>query len=463
MLQHFNSEEQEEAILHILINFPDKYFSLSSLKSYMFSNIPRIRIFEFIEQSHANQTPINFHILIQSIAYQNDEENVGGNEYLEKLKNLKEINPDNIRDYEKIVVDAWKSRKIIQVCIDAPARVKSVAEVQSVISYIRRELDNLDKGSTDDSVSSVGDLVEDIWEDLKNKHEAPGISGISTGLAGLDRLTGGKNSGDFWVIAGRPGMGKTAMICNMVLDDAKQNKKAMLFSLEMNKQLLIERMLSISTGIPLYPNIRMGDLDEEELNTIRDALNLFKIYPIFLDTNFIASLEYLETMIRKYKHFHDIDVFYIDYIQILAEREADQTHAIGRITRKCKLLAEELGIAVIAASQLNRNVEARQDKRPILNDLRQSGNIEEDGDIVLGLYRDKKYNIKTPDPRLMECIILKQRNGPTDTVLLDFKEETNKIRDKEGIHDGKQAKEKGEQVGETARAAVKSGVGEFFQ
>ena len=462
MLHNFNPEEQEEAVLHILINFPDKYFSLSSLKSYMFSNTARIRIFEFIEQSQSNQTPINFHILTQSIAYQNDVENVGGKDYLDKIKNLEDINPDNIRDYEKIVVDAWKSRSVIKICTEAPARVRSVAEVQNVVSYIRKRLDKLDQGTADDNVSEIKEIADDVWENLKTKRDDPGISGISTGLHGLDRLTVGKNEGDFWIVAGRPGMGKTAMICNMLLSDAKQDKKGILFSLEMKKQLLVERMLSISTGIPLYPNIRMGNLEEDQLDKIRSALTIFKSYPIYLDTNFIASIEYLETMIRKYKHLHDIDVVYIDYIQLLAERASDQTHEIGRITRKCKLLAEELGIAVVAASQLNRNVEARQNKRPILNDLRQSGNIEEDGDIILGLYRDKKYNLKTPDPTLMECIVLKQRNGPTDTVYLDFKEETNKIKDKEGFDDDKQAEKKGKQVGKAARAVVESRVGEFF-
>lgn len=462
MLQNFNSEEQEEAILHILINFPDKYFSLSSLKSYMFSNTSRIRIFEFIEQSHNNQTPINFHILTQSIAYQNDVDNVGGKEHLDRIKNLEGISPDNIRDYEKIVVDAWKSRTVIKICTEAPTKVRSVAEVQSAISFIRNGLDKLDKGTADDSVSEIKEIADSVWENIKNKKDDPGITGISTGMSGLDRLTAGKNEGDFWIVSGRPGMGKTAMICNMLLADAKQEKTGILFSLEMKKQLLVERMLSISTGIPLYPNIRMGSFEEDQLDQIKSALTIFKTYPIYLDTNFIASLEYLETMIRKYKHLHNIDVVYIDYIQLLAERDSDQTHAIGRITRKCKLLAEELAITVVAASQLNRNVELRQNKRPVLNDLRQSGNIEEDGDIVLGLYRDVKYNLKTPDPTLMECIVLKQRNGPTDTVFLDFKQETNKIKDKEGLNDDKQAEEKREQVGERLREPVESRVGEFF-
>jgi replicative DNA helicase len=306
------------------------------------------------------------------------------------------------------------------------------------------------------------ELAPIVLEGIISRNDAPGIPGISTGLRGLDRVTAGKMGGDFWLIAGRPGMGKTALMCNMLLSDAKQNKKGIMFSLEMNKQLLVERMLSITTGIPLYPNIRMGDLNEVELGTIKESLNLFQTYPLYLDTNFIASLEYLETMIRKYKHLKDIDIVYVDYIQLLAERESDQTHAIGRISRKCKLLAEELDITVVAASQLNRTLEGRQNKRPILPDLRQSGNLEEDGDIIVGLYRDKKYNLKTPDPNLMEAIVLKQRNGPTKTVYLDFKEETNKVKDKEGLNDDEQTKEEGEQVGKTARASAKQRVGEFF-
>ena len=226
-------------------------------------------------------------------------------------------------------------------------------------------------------------------------------------------MTSGKDGGELWIIAGRPGMGKTALMLNMLDTDAKQGKKGLFFSLEMKKQILVERLLAIETGIHLYPNIRMGDLDADELQEIKNTLGVFKHYPIFLDTSFIASLEYLEMMIRKYKYSEDIEVVYVDYVQLLAERDADATQALGRISRRCKLLAEEYDIPIVIASQLNRLVEVRTNKRPILSDLRQSGNLEEDADIVLGLYRDKKYNLKTPDPRLCELGVIKQRNGPT--------------------------------------------------
>jgi replicative DNA helicase len=461
MIKDFSPQESEEAILHILMVLPDRYFSLSSLKSYMFSSIPHSEIFEIIDKETKEKTIIDFHILTELAEASDSIEEKGGREFLEKLRDKEGINPDNIRQYERIVVDAWKTRNVISICSLAPSKIDNIAAIQDVIVNMRKELDKLDENTSTDSVSSLEVIADIVWEQIKEKKGDPGISGISTGLTGLDEKTAGMDGGELWLIAGRPGMGKTATMCNMLLTGAKQDRKGLLFSLEMNKQLLVERLLAINTGIHLYPNIRMGSLDDAQMKEIKESLSIFKHLPIFLDTNFIASLDYLEMMIRKYKHSEDIDIVYIDYIQLLAERDADATQALGRISRRCKLLAEELDIPVVVASQLNRSVEARTDKRPVLSDLRQSGNLEEDADLVLGLYRDKKYNMKTPDPRLVEGIVLKQRNGPTGTVFLDFEEETNILTDKEGFY-GKSTKEKGKQMGETISRASEREVEPLF-
>ena len=461
MIKDFSPQESEEAILHILMILPDRYFSLSTLKPQMFSVPAHEEIYELMESETKEKTVIDFHILTERAIAKNSIEKAGGIEFLKKLYDKQGINPENIRQYEKTVVDAWKVRNVINICATAPSTINNVASIQDTIVMIRKKLDRLDEHTSADSVSSLEVIADIVWEQISNKSDDPGISGISTGLSGLDYKTTGMNGGDFWIIAGRPGMGKTATMCNMLLSGAKQAKKGLFFSLEMNKQLLVERLLSIDTRIHLYPDIRMGKLNKDQLNIIKKSLGSFKNYPIFLDTNFIANMDYLEMMIRKYKHAEDIDVVYIDYVQLLAERDADATQALGRIARKCKLLAEELDVPVVIASQLNRELERRSNKRPVLSDLRQSGNLEEDADLVLGLYRDKKYNMKTHDPELMECIVIKQRNGPTGTVYLNFEEETNKLTDKEGFY-GEQTKTEGNSVGKTANATVKRQVEEFF-
>ena len=459
MIKDFSPQDSEEAILHILMILPDSYFSLSILRSYMFSVPSHSQNYEFMDRETKEKTVIDFHILVEKAKAKGNIEKAGGVKFLELLRDKKEINPDNIKTYERVVVDAWKARNVISICSTTPSRIDNIASIQDTIIDMRKKLDNLDEHTSTDSVSSLEIIADIVWEQIKEKKGDPGISGISTGLNGLDNLTAGMDGGELWLISGRPGMGKTATMLNMLLTGAKQSKTGLFFSLEMNKQLLVERLLSINTGIHLYPDIRMGSLDDEQLKIIKESLSIFKLYPIFLDTNFIASLDYLEMMIRKYRRSENIDIVYVDYIQLLAERDADSTQALGRISRRCKLLAEELNIPIVIASQLNRALEARSNKRPILSDLRQSGNLEEDADLVLAIYRDKKYNMKTPDPRLMEGIILKQRNGPTGTVYLDFEEETNILKDKEGFY-GKQTETKGRQVGERTSQAAKQRVTE---
>jgi replicative DNA helicase len=450
----FTPQESEEAILHIVMNSPDRYFSLSNLRAYMFSVPALSEIYKLIKEANDGKVIPDPHIITQMAEGKGVIDEAGGREYLTKIRDLKGINPDNIKAYEMSIISAWKARGVISICSLTPSEIDNVANIDSTILGIRKQLDKLDENTSSDSIVSLESVAEEVWERMKLKKSDPGISGISTGWKGLDRLTAGKDGGELWFISGRPGMGKTAMILNMLATDAKQDKKALLFSLEMKRQILVERLLAIETGIHLYPNIRMGNLDDEQLEVIRSALGTFKLYPIFLDTSFIASLDYLEMMIRKYKHSEDIDVVYVDYVQLLAERDADATQALGRISRRCKLLAEEYDIPIVIASQLNRSVEARTNKRPVLSDLRQSGNLEEDADVVLGLYRDKKYNTQTPDPRLTECLIIKQRNGPTGTVWLDFEEETNRFRDKEGFYDDKQAEAEGVTLGEGASPSI---------
>lgn len=459
MIKDFSPQDSEEAILHILMVLPESYYSLSALKPYMFSVPAHAEIYELMDEETKEKTVIDFHILTEKAMAKDSIERLGGMKFLRSLRDKNGINPDNIRTYEKTVIDAWKARNVISLCSSIPPKIDDITFIQDTIIHMRKKLDMLDENTSTDSVSSLEIIADIVWEQIKAKKGDPGISGISTGIEGLDNITAGMDGGELWYVAGRPGMGKTATMLNMLLAGAKQGKKGLFFSLEMNKQLLVERLLSINTGIHLYPDIRMGKLEDDQLVTIKESLSIFKLYPIFLDTNFIASLDYLEMMIRKYKRSENVDIVYVDYVQLLAERDADATQALGRISRRCKLLAEELDIPIIIASQLNRLVEARQNKRPVLSDLRQSGNLEEDADLVLGLYRDKKYNMKTPDPRLMEGIVLKQRNGPTGTVWLDFEEETNILKDKEGFY-GQQAKTEGRQVGKRTSQAAEQRVAE---
>ncbi len=227
---------------------------------------------------------------------------------------------------------------------------------------------------------------------------------------------------DLWVVAGRPGMGKSAFMCNSVLSGVP----SLIFSLEMSKESLMYRLISMTSGVPIF-NLRLGRLTQEELDKVADAVKELKNLPIYIDTTFMTSVDSVVSLTKKYNRLYGIKVVHLDYVQILADRSAEATHEIGRISRAMKNLAHDLNIASVVYSQLNRNVEAREDKRPMLADLRQSGNLEEDADVVTFLYRDEMYNPNTKFKHVLELLVKKQRNGPTGVVTTLFNDQTNKI------------------------------------
>jgi replicative DNA helicase len=177
--------------------------------------------------------------------------------------------------------------------------------------------------------------------------------------------------------------------------------------------------------------LRLANLTENQLTTVSNTIKEIKDYPIYIDTNFTSTPEYIVSTIRKYHKLYGIKVVHIDYLQLLVERDENSTNELGRLSRQIKLLSNSLGIATVSYSQLNRLVETRVDKRPILSDLRQSGNIEEDADVVIALYRDEVYNPETKYKGVIEFLIRKQRNGPTGVVTGLFDDVTNRIKDKE--------------------------------
>jgi len=220
----------------------------------------------------------------------------------------------------------------------------------------------------------------------------------------------------------------SAFIQGSALHNAKAGIPSLIFSKEMTRQPLMERFMSLETGIPLF-DIRQGILKKPDVEVIREMVKKMSDYPMYIDLNFTGSLEQVESTIRKYISLYGIKIVYLDYIQLLSERDADQTQELGRISRKLKLLANQLDITCVVLSQLNREVEHRDNKRPVSADLRQCGNLEEDADYIIGLYRDEVYDKETKDKGKMEFIILKQRNGPTGMVKLGFDGVTTKIKE----------------------------------
>jgi replicative DNA helicase len=194
----------------------------------------------------------------------------------------------------------------------------------------------------------------------------------------------------------------------------------------MNKQILIERLLAIKSGVPIT-NIKLGFLDKSDLQKISEAADFLSKLPIYIDSNYYADMDYILSASKKFKRQKDIDIVILDYVQLMAERTDNMVYEIGRICRGFKLLSNDLAIGSILLSQLNRQVEMRDDKRPILSDLRQSGDLEQDADLVAMLYRDEYYNKETKLKGVMEFIIRKHRTGPLGDAFLKFVDDTNLI------------------------------------
>ncbi len=427
MSKELLNQEAEIAVLSILLTSPGKIFELEDLKSFMLSVESHKLLFDIIFSIYQDGLVPEYSLLISILNSKNIINDCGGENYIKFLYNQK-YDENNLNEFEKLIVKTYKSRAVLSLSSQIPNLVDNKDDIDNTISYIRTTLDNLTLVNGGDSVSDVNIATKEMWETLKEKVNNPNKIGYSTGFKNLDTVTGGYWSGDLWTVAGRPGTGKTSWACNSLL---KSDYPVLIFSLEMQREVLAQRFVSIMTGIPLM-NIRMGIVTQEQLDLISDTIKLIKEKPIYIDSNYFNNINYVTSTIRKYQKLYGIKAVHLDYLQLLVERGLTATHDLGVVTRELKLLSNSLGITTVVYSQLNRLVETRDDKRPILSDLRQSGNIEEDVDVAVFLYRDILYNKDTKHKDVMEQIIRKQRNGPIGTIMSKFTDDSNRIEDYNG-------------------------------
>lgn len=420
------SMESEEAVLSMILKNPELIHHTCGLDSFMFSANPHIALFTEMKQLAEKQQTPDPTLILASLESRNALDSVGGKFYIEKLLK-KEYNESTFPEFCKFVVDSYKARSLLSMASGIKASSLNSETIDEVITSMRRGLDGLMEMRQGSATFHVADLVKDTYTEILARRSKPGIRGTTWGVTSLDNATGGKSPGDLIAIGGRPGAGKTALICNSVLADALAGVPSLLITREMRPLELMERLISIETGLP-NTNIRLGVLKDSQVKQIYDSLDRIRKLPIYLDANFRTSDPYyLESLVNKYHNKYGVQNVYFDYVQIGTERDDNQTQEIGRLTRLFKLMANDLGICSIILSQLNRQVETRDDKRPMMSDFKQSGAIEEDSDFVIGLYRDEHYNKETKHKGIMEYLILKHRNGPVGTVTLRYEGNTYKI------------------------------------
>lgn len=407
----------EKAVLVKLIKEPTLIYDvLGYLKNIHFDVKQYSLIYKAMEDLASNNTDIGYLVLLSKLTDNKSFDKLGDEDFLKEL--FEDIpSSDDVKDLCELIIKNYKKRCAVKIGYDLSSLHKMDSDnIEANLSEISRTIDNLISDSSGSFTDSIQNVLREEWEEFEVLIKNPGITGIETGVADLDLMLSGYNPTNMIIIAARPSVGKTSLALRQVLDIAKKNIPVMMFSYEMSKKELSQRMVSMESGINLL-NIRTGAVSDKEFEEIKRVYLEIGTYPIYIDTNASAPLGYVLSTIRRYVRSSGVKVVFVDYIQLMSRDTDNETHEIGKISRALKVLAQELGITVVILSQLNRLVESRENKRPQLSDLRQSGNLEEDANAVLMLYRPALYGkVKDDEENLCEILIRKNRNGPTGTV-----------------------------------------------
>ena len=330
----------------------------------------------------------------------------------------------NVMEYAAIVRDRALLRRLGETADEINNMVyEGSGEAETMLEAAERKIYALRQGRNVGGLMPVSAVVQNVFDELSEAAASGSkIPGMSTGLVDLDNKILGLNKSELILIAARPGMGKTSIALNIALNAALTlHKTVAMFSLEMSREQLVTRLLSRAAFIP-GPNLLTGQLTEQQWRSIADAAQALSATDIRIDDNPMLTVSDMNAQCRRVPN---LDLVVIDYLQLMQSAGSghswsneSRTQAVSDISRMMKIMAKELNVPVVCLSQLSRANESRTDKRPMLSDLRESGAIEQDADVVIGLYRDGYYNKECEDPNLAEAIVLKNRKGETGTVPL---------------------------------------------
>ncbi len=416
-----HSYEAEEAVLGALLIDPDAIFDVAGfLKPDAFYRQQNRWIYEAILSLNDRRDPIDLITLTEELRRSDQLEEVGGEAYIISLLNTVPTSV-NARSYGRVVESASTRRKLIS----AAGTIANLAfdegeDITVVIDRAEQTLFGVSEQRTTRDLVPVNLIANDFLERIEELNaRGEDVIGVPTGFNDLDRMLGGLNKSDLLILAARPGMGKTALQNAIALNAARRHgKRVAIFNLEMSGEQLVQRMIASETRIDSQ-RLRRGKLHEHEWPIFMEAIGRLSETKIFIDDTPALTPMQLRTKCRRLYAEHGLDLIVIDYLQLMQANftNNNRVQEISEISRGLKTLARELDVPVLAAAQLSRAVEQRQDKHPQLSDLRDSGSIEQDADIVMFIYRDEYYNPETTErPNIAELSIAKHRNGPTGTI-----------------------------------------------
>jgi replicative DNA helicase len=430
-----NSIEAEQSVLGAMIIDKEAINSaLEIIKPEDFYKEANREIFETMIVLFNKNEPVDLITLSEELKRRGTLDNIGGVTYLANLSSSIATTA-NIKYYCKIVQEKSILRRLIKSSDDIMGKAfEDTEEVSAIIELAERNIFDITQGSHREGFSPISEVLLNSFAQIEERAANKGrLTGLETGFIDLDNKLSGLQKSDLILLAARPSMGKTALGINIATHSAlKSNAKVAIFSLEMSKEQLVQRVISATSHVDLQ-KIISGNLSDDEWLKVVDSMGPLSQMNIFIDDTAGISLMEMKAKCRRLKIEKGLDLILVDYLQLmqLEGRQESRQQEISAISRGLKALAKEMECPVIALSQLSRAPELRSDHRPILSDLRESGAIEQDADVVLFLYRDEYYNKETELKNIGELIIAKHRNGPTGSIELVWKGEYTKFLNKE--------------------------------
>jgi len=432
----YNLEAEQSVIGSMLIDKTAISRVVEILKGDDFYRDSHKVIFNAIFDLYQKDTPIDMITLLEHLRSSEKLEASGGITYITEISNSIPSTA-NLSSYIKIVDDKSILRKLIRASTDIMENCYNKQDdVEAVMDLAEQKVFNIAERKNTSDFEPMNTVLErgflEIERIFNNKGET---TGIPSGFPELDDKTAGFQKGDMILIAARPSMGKTTFALNLAEYAAlREGKSVAIFSLEMSKEQLAYKLLCSEANVDMS-KLRHGNLEDKDWENIAKASGPLAAAKIFIDDTAGTSVMDMRSKCRKLKMEHGIDMIVIDYLQLMSGSNPEsRQQEVSEISRSIKALAKEMQCPVIALSQLSRAPEQRADHRPMLSDLRESGSIEQDADIVMFLYRDEYYDKETEDKNVAECIIAKQRNGPVGTVRLAWIGQFSKFARLDVIH-----------------------------
>jgi replicative DNA helicase len=411
------NRQAEEAVLGAVLIDPEAYFNVSAfLRGDDFYIVRNRWIWESFTRLHEKRRSIDYLTVCEDLEAQNQLAEAGGQAYILALIN-QTPSALNVEAYGHIIEDNALRRRMLQAANDlARLAYDQRQTVDTVIDEAEKSIFSISERRVRHDLQPIQQVLSEVYDRIDSlSQRGDEIMGVPTGLIDLDKLLGGLQKSDLLIIAGRPGMGKTGFMLSVLKNAAQRYKKHVaMFSLEMSNEQLVQRLIAQETGIDTQ-RLRTGKLTEEEWPLFTHAIEVLADTHVFLDDTPAITPMQLRTKCRRLHMEYELDLIVVDYLQLMSgdSRNDNRVQEVSYISRNLKVLARELNVPVLTAAQLSRAVEQRADKRPVLSDLRESGSLEQDADIVMFIHRPDALEKDNPKSNLAEIIVAKHRNGPT--------------------------------------------------